>query len=194
MKDTALIMIDMQRGFISPASPLCIPSAAATIPACARLIDLFHENRLPVFYAVRSYSSDGLDVERTRYAAWRDGGMPLSESCADELSAAMPKEFKLLPSDRTVIKPRFSAFFATNLDLLLRRVGVRTVVLAGTTTPNCIRSTCYDALSLDYDVIVMSDCTSSVTEETQRVNLEDMRRVGARIISMSELQDFMPSL
>lgn len=46
MKKYALIMIDMQRGFIDPASPLCIPSAAATIPACARAIGLCHGARV----------------------------------------------------------------------------------------------------------------------------------------------------
>lgn len=65
---------------------------------------------------------------------------------------------------------------------------MQTVVLAGTTTPNCIRTTCYDALSLDYDVIVLSDCTSSVSEAVQRANLEDMQRVGAKIMTLDELK------
>ena len=49
MKKYALIMIDMQRGFIDPASPLCIPSAAATIPACARAIGLCHGAGIPSY-------------------------------------------------------------------------------------------------------------------------------------------------
>ena len=75
-----------------------------------------------------------------------------------------------MESDYRIVKPRFSGFFGTPLDLILRRLGVDTVILAGTTTPNCIRTSCYDALSLDYDAIVLSDCTSSVTEEVQRAN------------------------
>lgn len=47
MKEYALMMIDMQGGFISPASPICIPSAAATVPACARAIDLCHAAGVP---------------------------------------------------------------------------------------------------------------------------------------------------
>ena len=66
-----------------------------------------------------------------------------------------------------------------------------TVILAGTTTPNCIRTSCYDALSLDYDVIVLSDCTSSVTEEVQRANLADMARIGARIMTADELKPLL---
>ncbi|MBR6652296.1 MAG: isochorismatase family protein, partial [Anaerotignum sp.] len=55
--------------------------------------------------------------------------------------------------------------------------------LTGTTTPNCIRTTCYDGLSLDYNILIIEDCCSSNTEEIQRVNMEDMARVGAVITS-----------
>lgn len=92
------------------------------------------------------------------------GGKPLSEDCAAHLSDAFPAAFTVLPQDYVLVKPRFSAFFHTGLDLILRRLGVQTVLLAGTTTPNCIRTTCYDAISLDYDAVVLSDCTSSVTD------------------------------
>lgn len=86
-----------------------------------------------------------------------------------------------------LVKPRFSAFFHTGLDLILRRLGVQTVLLAGTTTPNCIRTTCYDAISLDYDAVVLSDCTSSVTDAVQAANLADMQRVGAVVCASTEL-------
>ena len=147
MPKQALIMIDMQRGFLDSASPLCIPSAEATVPACAALIDRCHAAGVPVIYAVRHYRSDGSDVEKPRAAAWAAGGKPLSEDCAAHLSDAFPSAFTVLPQDYVLVKPRFSAFFHTGLDLILRRLGVQTVLLAGTTTPNCIRTTCYDAIS-----------------------------------------------
>lgn len=187
MEKSALIMIDMQRGFIDRRSPLCIAGAEATILPCAELIRRCHRAGIPVIYAVRHYRADGSDVEKARREVWEKGGRPLSECCDDAVSDAFPEEFELLPDDRVMIKPRFSAFFHTSLDLVLRRLGIERVLLAGTTTPNCIRTTCYDALSLDYDVTVLSDCTSSVTEQVQRQNLEDMARVGARIASSAEL-------
>ena len=189
MPKQALIMIDMQRGFLDSASPLCIPSAEATVPACAALIGRCHEAGVPVIYAVRHYRADGTDVEKPRAAAWASGGKPLSEVCAAHLSDAFPDAFTVLPQDYVLVKPRFSAFFHTGLDLILRRLGVQTVLLAGTTTPNCIRTTCYDALSLDYDVIVLSDCTSSVTPQVQRANLEDMQRIGAQIMTLDEIKN-----
>ncbi len=74
MDKTALIMIDMQRGFIDPSSPICIAGAAGTVPACAEAIRFFHEAELPVFYAVRHYRADGSDVEKARAKVWADGG------------------------------------------------------------------------------------------------------------------------
>jgi hypothetical protein len=69
---------------------------------------------------------------------------------------------------------------------------VRTVILAGATTPNCIRATCYDALSLDYNVVLLEDCCSSQTEEIQIANMGDMRRIGAVIMSSREFESYGP--
>ncbi len=185
-KNAALLVIDMQRGFLSARSPLCIEGAAATVPACAAVICACREKGIPVFFVTRAYAADGSDVERVRRAAWEAGGKPLSPDCEEEISAAMPEEFGSDPADYHIQKPRWSAFFATELDLVLRRLGVRRVLLAGTTTPNCVRASCYDAISLDYDVTVLSDCTSSKTPEIQQSNLRDMAAVGAEIISSED--------
>ena len=155
-----------------------------------RVVGLFTSEKVdgvPVIYAVRHYRADGTDVEKPRAAAWASGGKPLSEDCAAHLSDAFPDAFTVLPQDYVLVKPRFSAFFHTGLDLILRRLGVQTVLLAGTTTPNCIRTTCYDAISLDYDAVVLSDCTSSVTDAVQAGNLADMQRVGAIVCASTEL-------
>lgn len=124
MPKQALIMIDMQRGFLDSASPLCIPAAEGTVPACAALIGRCHEAGVPVIYAVRHYRADGTDVEKPRAAAWASGGKPLSEVCAAHLSDAFPDAFTVLPQDYVLVKPRFSAFFHTGLDLILRRLGL----------------------------------------------------------------------
>lgn len=62
----ALVVIDMQRGFLDASSPLFIPGAADTVPACARAIDCCHRAGVPVVFAVRHYRADGSDVERDR--------------------------------------------------------------------------------------------------------------------------------
>ena len=179
---TALVVIDMEQGFIDPASPHCIPMAAATVPALVRAVDAARAKGMPVFFVKRLYRPDGSDVELTRWESWR-GERSMAPGAE---SACAPEGLRPQPGDYTIIKPRWSAFFGTELDLILRRLGIRTVVLTGTTTPNCVRTTAYDALALDYNTVVLSDCTSSRSEEVQRVNLEDMAQVGVRIMTVAE--------
>lgn len=186
MHKYALVVIDMQRGFLDPSSPLYIAGAAATVPACARAIDCCHQAGMPVVFAVRHYRADGSDVERARYDVWAKGGKPLSETCPASMSDAWPEEFRRAPADYVIVKPRFSAFFHTELDLILRRLGVDTVLLAGTTTPNCIRTTCYDGISLDYNVAVLTDCCSSNTDDIQQSNLRDMANIGAFLLTSDD--------
>lgn len=185
-KKTALVVIDMENAFIDEKSPLCIKQAAATVPACGRVICRAREREIPVFFVNRVYRKNGSDVEFSRYESWAGAGRYLAPDSKGPLSIEVPEEFLPTPADYSIIKPRFSAFFQTELDLILRRLGVKTVFLMGTTTPNCIRTTCYDGLSLDYNIVVIEDCCSSNTEEIQRVNMEDMARVGAVLTHEAE--------
>lgn len=182
----ALIVIDMQNGFINPASAQYIAGAEKTVPACAAVIAACRGRKIPVFFVTRVYRADGSDVEHTRFLSWLRGGKAMSPGCAESISADMPESFGFQEGDYRVIKPRFSAFFHTELDLMLRRLGRDTVLLAGTTTPNCIRTSCYDAISLEYNVTVLEDCTSSATAEIQRANILDMKNIGAQIMTSAE--------
>ena len=181
-KRAALIMIDMQNGFIDPSSSLCVAGAAATIPACARALAAARAAGMAVFHVRREYAPAGSDVEPVRHRIWLEGGRPLCVEGDDPDSLDAPDLLKPADGDRVLVKPRFSAFFGTRLDDVLRRAGIDTVVLIGTTTPNCIRSTCYDALSLNYNVAVIEDCTSSRTPDVQHANIEDMAFIGAYVL------------
>lgn len=176
----AFLLIDMQNGFIDGASPLCIAGAAATVPACAHALAAAREHGLAVFHVRRAYAADGSDVEAVRWEAWAEGGRPLSS--ADPMSLACPSELAPAPGEPVVVKPSWSAFFGTDLDALLRARGIGTLVLAGTTTPNCVRSTAYDGLALGFNVAVLRDATSSRTPEVQEANLADMEAVGIQLI------------
>ena len=178
----ALIMIDMQNGFLNPESSLCIRGTRDTVPVCAKMLAAARASGQMVVIVNRRYREDGSDVERTRLAAWEQGGKPLTPGSVGVISEENPPELRPMDTDYVVIKQRYSAFFQTELDLLLRRKGIRKIFLMGTTTPNCIRTTCYDGISLDYDVVVIEDACSSNTAEIQQANIGDMSRVGAEIV------------
>lgn len=181
-EQTAVVMIDMQNGFIHERSPLHIAGARATIGACARVLEAARRSGMTIVHAVRSYAADGSDVEPCRYDAWLRG-KPLSAGCDPSIDDREPAELAPGDSDLVIVKPSFSAFFGTQLHETLKAAGIRTVVLTGTTTPNCIRSTCYDALSYGYNVAVVEDATSSRTEDVQRANIADMAFIGVFVLS-----------
>lgn len=179
---TALLIIDMQKAFVEPGAAHCIAGAKATVPACDAAAKAARAAGSPVFWIKRQYRSDGSDVEFTRKDAWLKGGRTMAPGSTGINSEELAEGLCAEPSDYEIIKPRWSAFFQTELDMMLRRLKVDTVVLTGTTTPNCVRTTCYDAIALDYRTVIIEKCCSSQTEEIQRVNMEDMERIGAEVI------------
>lgn len=187
---SAFIIIDMQRGFTDAGSPLCIAGAASTVSAISAAAETARSKGIPVFFVKRAYRADGSDVENTRYKCWKTAENVLAPGSSGPFSAEEPEGLEIQPGDYTIIKPRFSAFFQTELDLILRRLGVRNIILAGTTTPNCIRTTAYDGISLDYNVIIIEDCCSSQTDAIQHANVEDMVRAGVTAISSAEFKNY----
>ena len=70
----ALILIDMENGFVEPEGGHCIRFAKSTVPACVRAVETAREKGIPVFFVKRIYRADGSDVELTRYEGWQSGG------------------------------------------------------------------------------------------------------------------------
>ena len=187
---SALLVIDMEQGFLSPDSPHCVPMAAGIVPAVTRAVEVARAKGIPVFFVKRLYRYDGSDVELSRWAGWQAGGRAMGPGSTGPASAQAPEGLRPQPGDYTIIKPRWSAFFQTELDLILRRLGVRTVILAGTATPNCVRTTAYDAMALDYNVVLLSDGTASRTADIQRANLQDMAAVGAVVMTVAAFESY----
>ncbi len=186
---TALLIIDMQKGFVEPGAALCVPTAKATIPAINSVIDKCREEGAKIVWVKREYAADGSDVEIPRRKALEESGLlgvlapgTTGINSPEDAEGLMPLE-----GETTIIKPRFSSFLKTGLDEMLRSEGIDTIIVTGTTTPNCIRATAFDGISYDYRTIVVEDCCSAKTEEIQRVNMEDMARVGVEIIGSGEL-------
>lgn len=178
----ALLIIDMQNDFVHPGTPVHVAGAAATVPVIRKLRESCRKHEIPVFHVIRSYSADGLTVERARLADFRRTPFVVPGT----LGAEIIKELTPEAGEKTVIKPRYSAFFQTSLDLMLKRLGVERVLVSGTQYPNCIRATVTDALSLDYAVSVITDACSAKTEAVAAANILDMRNLGAECITFTE--------
>ncbi|WP_283171326.1 cysteine hydrolase family protein [Curtanaerobium respiraculi] len=186
MLHAALLIIDMQEAFVNPEGALCITGAKDTVPGIVQAADVAREAGAQVIWVVRSYERDGSNMERARWAdlvaRGLEGAGVLAPGTEGPNSARLAEGLVPHERDLRVCKPRYSAFFGTDLARMLRDRGIDTVLLAGTTTPNCIRSTCYDALSYDFDVVVLEPLCRSNTPEIQQANIDDMQRAGTTIL------------
>lgn len=185
--DKAIIVIDMQNDFVEPEGVLCVAGAKPTIPAIRELLDYGRTNGWKVVYIVREHRPSGLDVDEPRVPLFTDGkpGYCVPGTWGAEIVDGI----KPAEGDLVVAKFRNSAFFNTQLDLILRRLGVSTVILAGTQYPNCVRGTANDAMSYNYETVVCTDACSAKTPEVAEANIFDMRNMGIKCISLEEVKE-----
>ena len=178
----ALLVIDMQNDFVLPDAVLCVRGALATVPAIAQACDWFRERGWPVIWVTREHAADGSDVEAMRVALMRRHPFLVPGTPGCELVAGLEPG----AGDLHVVKRRWSAFLQTELDWILRRLGVASVAVAGTQIPNCLRATVYDAISYGYETVMLSDCCSAQSEEVAESNYRDMRNVGVDCLPLTE--------
>ncbi|MFR4118031.1 MAG: cysteine hydrolase family protein [Bilophila wadsworthia] len=103
----------------------------------------------------------------------------------------MVDELAPLPNETILRKLRFSAFFQTELDMILRRLKIDTLLIAGTQYPNCVRGTATDAMSHDYNTIVVTDACSAQTDEIAATNIRDMKNMGITCVTLAELPSIL---
>ncbi len=97
------------------------------------------------------------------------------------------EQLKPQPGEYRLVKNRFSAFMQTELDWMLRRLGINHLVVCGTQYPNCIRTTVFDGVACGYQVTVLSDATSAQTPEIAEANVRDILNIGVECVTVTEL-------
>jgi nicotinamidase-related amidase len=181
----ALLMIDMQNDFVLAGAPAVVEGASASIPRVKEVMNYFRAKNFPVFHIVREYRADGSDIEIPRRAAFLAGNF---YALPGTKGVEIIHELTPIAGEYRIVKPRFSAFFETELDLILRRLTIDTLVICGTQYPNCIRATAFDGLSYGYSIFVITDATSASCDEVADANIRDLRNVGIKCISFAEFE------
>ncbi|KAJ1690840.1 hypothetical protein LUZ63_014995 [Rhynchospora breviuscula] len=184
--ETALLVIDMQNDFLLPemGSPMLVPGAKAVVPAVAKVVSLARERGIFVIWVVREHDPSGKDVELFRRHHYSNGKGPTMKGAK---GAELVDGLKIRDGDYKLVKTRFSAFFNTHLDAVLKGSGIKRLVIVGVQTPNCIRQTVFDAVALDYEhVTVIVDATAAATPEIHSSNIRDMKNVGIATPTLQE--------
>jgi len=160
-----LLIIDMLNDFIKGS--LKIPEAEKIIPNIKKLVEVFHREKLPVIYICDSHIK-GVDYELKIWGEHAIKGT-WGAKVVDELA---PTEV-----DHIVYKRRYSGFFETDLDLLLRELEADTLVLTGVSTNVCVQHTAADAFFRNYKIVVISDATAAFTKEAHEQALRYMKEI-----------------
>ena len=149
---TALVLIDLQQGILPYAK--APRDAAAVLAHAAPLATAFRAAKAPVVLVKVGFSADGGDALKAIVDAPNPPGAPPADWMAD------PAELPPQAGDIHIVKRQWGAFHGTELDLQLRRRGIRTIVLAGIATSIGVESTARFAWELGYDIVFAEDATS----------------------------------
>ncbi len=154
-KETALVLIDLQKGVL--AMPVVPYSAVTVYERSMHLADRFRNAGALVVRVRVSFSSDLADAARPPVDQPTNlGALPPGW---DELPDPLP------PSDVLITKRQWGAFYGTELDLQLRRRGIRRIVLGGIATNIGVESTARSAAERGYELVIPEDLCSGANEE-----------------------------
>ena len=161
---SALLVVDMQVFFLDPASPTFTCGGEAILPNVGRLLHAFRQAGRPVIFTRHVHHPDHLD---SGIMGWWWEGMCLEGSPESEVHPALAP----LPGEKQVLKHRYSAFYNTDLETVLRCLKVEDLVITGVMTNLCCESTARDAYFRDHRVFFLADGTGSVSEELHLATL-----------------------
>jgi nicotinamidase-related amidase len=176
--DTALLLIDVINDLKFEGGERLLPHA---IPMAAALADLKKRAKAAGVPAI--YANDN-------FGRWQSDFRKLVQHCLEDDVPGKQVVVKLAPEedDYFVLKPKHSAFFQTNLDVLLKYLGAQTLILTGLAGDNCVFFSANDAYMRDFNIIVPADCTASEdAAENHRALLHMQRVLKATISPSSEI-------
>ena len=182
---SCLVVIDLQKGITRMQSQ---PYDTRTVISnAARLAEAFRNNKMPVFL-VHVVASPGTALQTIADETWSSRG-EMPRDWADIMPELGPE-----PSDIVITKRQWGAFYGTDLDLRLRRLGIDTIVLAGIATTYGVESTARFAYEYGYQQIFAEDAMSDLSADAHKFSIEFvLKRIG-RARKTSEILQSLESI
>ena len=156
---TALIIVDMQNDFLLPGAALETPMGREIYPNLQRLLNHARKSDMKVIYTVHTHRPDGCDM-----GMFAEVWPPIANgACLVDGEPGIDVVLELAPLESEIVikKHRYSGFFGTDLDIILRGAKIDTVAVTGVTTENCCHATARDAMFNGYRVAFIADATGT---------------------------------
>ena len=189
---TALVVVDLQNGFMAPGQPAETPLAREIVPAVNRLADATRAAGGTVVWIQNTITPESIQSWSVWFGDFGTGewGPRMQRAFTPgDFGHAIYPGLEVRPCDLTVRKTRFSAFVqgASDLDAILRARGIDTLIIVGTATNVCCESSARDAMMLNYKVFFVSDANACRTDEEHNATLAIMMVMFADVRSTDEM-------
>ena len=163
---TAVLVIDMLNEFCKPGGAMVLPGAEKLFPAQKAVLAAARKNSVPVLWVIDNHR-EGLRRDRE----W----LKRSPHCVEgSWGAEVVEDLEPREVEMRVYKHRYSGFFQTDLDLILKDHRCDQLVIFGVVTNICVRSTVHDAFFNGYTVVVPEDCCAATGPREQESSLYDI--------------------
>ena len=182
--NSALLVIDMQNGFLEPGALLEVPAGRAIIPGLRSLIEHCRKRSMPVVWIQLDSRRPYGGVLLEKYPALEQQQVLFKGTKSFELFDEMPKP---LDNEFNIIKHKYDSFHGTNLDILLRNLDVENVIITGVTSNCCCESTARSAFEHNYGVIFASDATAAFDKTLHKNTLASIRELFGSVMSVREI-------
>jgi nicotinamidase-related amidase len=202
---TALLVIDMQRDFVEPGgfgemlgndvSPL-----RRAVAPTRRVLDAARRMGLMVIHTREGHRPDLTDCPPTKKARGRlscgigDPGPMGRVLVRGEVGHDIVPELAPAPGEPVVDKPGKGSFYATDLELILRERGIRSLIVCGVTTEVCVHTTVREANDRGFECLVLEDCVASYFPEFQEAAIKMIKAQGGIFGWVAESQTLLKAL
>jgi nicotinamidase-related amidase len=163
--DTALLLIDVINDFAFAEADLLLKFAVPMARRLRALKQRAHKAGVPAIYI------------NDNFGRWQSNFAALVNHCAKSRGKEVSRLLAPLRRDYFVLKPKHSAFYSTTLDVLLRYLGPRRLIITGIAANICVLFTANDAYMRDYELLIPQDCVASNTEVENNYALQQMRTI-----------------
>ncbi len=199
VETSALITIDTQNDFSVPGAVAEITDTMEVIPRMVKLLKAYRERNRHIIHLVRLYLPDGSNADICRRHLIESGisivapgshGAELVSELKPDPSVSLKPDILLNGKPQQIgsheyifYKPRWGAFYGTDLEAFLKERDIDTLVFTGCNFPNCPRASIYQAGERDFRIIFVKDAVSNTYEK----GAQELEKIGVSILNTDEV-------